>query len=44
VWRGLGAWDLPVRPFTYRLYTQVLPWLLERMRQRGKQRTRRLVG
>jgi lipid II:glycine glycyltransferase (peptidoglycan interpeptide bridge formation enzyme) len=42
--RGLGAWDLPVRPMVYRMYTEILPRLLERMRRRGKQRTRHLVG
>jgi lipid II:glycine glycyltransferase (peptidoglycan interpeptide bridge formation enzyme) len=42
--RGLGAWDLPIKPLAYRLYTQILPAVLERMRRRGKERTRRLVG
>jgi peptidoglycan pentaglycine glycine transferase (the first glycine) len=42
--RGLGAWDLPLKPLTYRLYTQILPRLLEAMRRRGKRRNRRLVG
>jgi lipid II:glycine glycyltransferase (peptidoglycan interpeptide bridge formation enzyme) len=38
--RFIGAWDYPVRPFWYRLYTQVLPRLLDLMRMRGKARTR----
>jgi lipid II:glycine glycyltransferase (peptidoglycan interpeptide bridge formation enzyme) len=38
--RTVGAWDLPVRPLFYRLYTQTLPRLLELMRRRGKARTR----
>jgi lipid II:glycine glycyltransferase (peptidoglycan interpeptide bridge formation enzyme) len=36
----MGAWDLPTNPLLYRLYTQTLPHLLERMRQRRKQKTR----
>jgi peptidoglycan pentaglycine glycine transferase (the first glycine) len=42
--RHIGAWDLPVRPLIYRLYTQILPRILDLMRRRGKDRTRRLVG
>jgi peptidoglycan pentaglycine glycine transferase (the first glycine) len=42
--RGLGAWDLPTRPFYYRLYTQFLPRLLDIMRRRGKEQTKRMVG
>ena len=42
--RGLGAWDLPTRPLYYRLYTQTLPRLLDLMRRRGKQQTKRMVG
>lgn len=42
--RGLGAWDLPVKPLGYQFYTQVLPRLLELMRRRGKERTRRLIA
>lgn len=41
--RHLGAWDLPVRPWQYRLYTQLLPRLLDVMRRRGVQRTRSQV-
>jgi len=37
--RRLGAWDLPVRPLLYRLYTQILPHLLDLMRWRGRMRT-----
>ncbi len=40
----IGAWDLPVRPVMYRLYAQILPRILDWMRRRGKDRTRRLVG
>ncbi len=41
--RTLGAWDLPLRPFQYRLYTRILPAMLDRMRARGKSKTRQLV-
>lgn len=36
----IGAWDLPVRPLLYRLYTQILPRLLNIMRRRGFRQTR----
>jgi lipid II:glycine glycyltransferase (peptidoglycan interpeptide bridge formation enzyme) len=39
--RGLGAWDYPARPLAYRLYTQVLPRLLDVMRRRGRLQTKR---
>jgi peptidoglycan pentaglycine glycine transferase (the first glycine) len=42
--RHLGAWDLPLRPFYYRLYTQTLPRLLDLMRFRGRARTRQTLG
>jgi lipid II:glycine glycyltransferase (peptidoglycan interpeptide bridge formation enzyme) len=42
--RTLGAWDLPVRPLVYKLYTQVLPQILDRMRRRGRQQTRSQVN
>jgi lipid II:glycine glycyltransferase (peptidoglycan interpeptide bridge formation enzyme) len=42
--RHLGAWDLPLRPFYYRLYTQFLPRLLDIMRRRGKARTERVAS
>ncbi|HWQ84009.1 MAG TPA: peptidoglycan bridge formation glycyltransferase FemA/FemB family protein [Anaerolineales bacterium] len=40
----IGAWDLPVRPNLYMLYTRVLPQILDRMRQRGTRQTRQVVG
>jgi peptidoglycan pentaglycine glycine transferase (the first glycine) len=40
VMRTLGAWDLPMRPAYYGLYTRLLPRLLDFMRRRGKVRTR----
>ncbi len=39
--RTLGAWDLPIRPLIFRLYSQVLPKILNWMRQRGKSETKR---
>ncbi|NUM49046.1 MAG: peptidoglycan bridge formation glycyltransferase FemA/FemB family protein [Anaerolineales bacterium] len=41
--RHIGAWDLPVQPLMYKLYTQLLPRLLDILRGRGKDRTRRQV-
>ena len=38
--RHIGAWDYPARPSLYKLYTNVLPRLLDIMRRRGKQATR----
>jgi peptidoglycan pentaglycine glycine transferase (the first glycine) len=42
--RTIGAWDLPVQPLLFRLYTQTLPRLLDIMRRRGKQRTRQFLA
>jgi peptidoglycan pentaglycine glycine transferase (the first glycine) len=42
--RTLGAWDYPARPILYRLYTQTIPKILDGMRKRGKDRTRREVN
>lgn len=39
--RHIGAWDLPVRPYSYRLYTEILPKVVDWMRKRGVRRTRR---
>jgi peptidoglycan pentaglycine glycine transferase (the first glycine) len=33
--RHIGAWDLPVKPGIYRVYTRLLPKILDRMRRRG---------
>jgi lipid II:glycine glycyltransferase (peptidoglycan interpeptide bridge formation enzyme) len=42
--RFIGAWDFPSRPLLYRAYTNILPRLLNSMRQRGKEQTRREVS
>jgi lipid II:glycine glycyltransferase (peptidoglycan interpeptide bridge formation enzyme) len=39
--RTLGAWDYPIKPFIYRLYSQILPRVLSWMRKRGKSETER---
>jgi peptidoglycan pentaglycine glycine transferase (the first glycine) len=39
--RYLGAWDLPVNRWAYRLYTQILPSILNILRRRGQAETRR---
>jgi peptidoglycan pentaglycine glycine transferase (the first glycine) len=39
--RYLGAWDLPVNRLAYRLYTRILPRILDILRRRGKAETRR---
>jgi len=44
VYRGLGAWDFTPSPVLYRLYTSVLPKVLDVMRFRGRARTKRMVG
>lgn len=41
--RTIGAWDFPVRPLAYKLYAQVLPSVLERMRRHGKAATRKVA-
>ena len=40
----LGAWDYPIRPFFYRLYSQILPRILGWMRRRGKSATKRSMS
>lgn len=41
--RTIGAWDYPVNKRIYRLYTRTLPLILNWMRRRGKDQTRRSV-
>ncbi|GAB4580303.1 MAG: peptidoglycan bridge formation glycyltransferase FemA/FemB family protein [Anaerolineales bacterium] len=41
--RHIGAWDLPVQPVVYKLYTQILPRILDVMRGRGRTRTQQQV-
>lgn len=42
--RYLGAWDFPVRPVYYKLYTQILPQILNVLRRRGKKQTRQVIA
>jgi lipid II:glycine glycyltransferase (peptidoglycan interpeptide bridge formation enzyme) len=44
VQRTIGAWDFPASPLLYKLYTQVLPRLLDLMRWRGRKRTQQSIG
>ena len=37
--RHIGAWDLPVRPFYYKVYMDLLPRFLEIMRRRRQRET-----
>lgn len=37
--RHIGAWDLPLQPWIYRLYSQVLPRVVALMRWRGRRIT-----
>jgi peptidoglycan pentaglycine glycine transferase (the first glycine) len=39
--RTIGAWDFPVHPLLYKLYTQLLPKVMGLMRFGGKLQTRR---
>jgi len=41
--RTIGAWDYTSSPLLYRLYTRTLPRILELMRRRGRDQTRRSV-
>ncbi len=42
--RTLGAWDYPVAPLGYRLFTRVIPRLLDVMRWRARRKLRREVS
>ena len=42
--RHIGAWDYPAQPVFYKLYTQILPKVLNIMRWRGKAQTRQVLS
>jgi peptidoglycan pentaglycine glycine transferase (the first glycine) len=42
--RTIGAWDYPTQPWIYSLYTSFLPRILNIMRRRGKEATKREAG
>ena len=41
--RTAGAWDLPLRPLLYTVYTQAMPLALSLMRRLGRSRTRQSI-
>lgn len=41
--RTLGAWDYTPRPLWYKLYSEIIPRVLDLMRSRGKSRTRHVL-
>jgi len=42
--RTLGAWDFAPNPLWYKLYSEVIPRVLDVMRSRGKARTKQSLG
>jgi lipid II:glycine glycyltransferase (peptidoglycan interpeptide bridge formation enzyme) len=42
--RTLGAWDYAPNPFWYKLYSEIIPRVLDMMRSRGKVRTKQGLG
>jgi lipid II:glycine glycyltransferase (peptidoglycan interpeptide bridge formation enzyme) len=42
--RTLGAWDFAPNPLWYKLYSEIIPRLLDVMRSRGKAKTRQSLG
>jgi peptidoglycan pentaglycine glycine transferase (the first glycine) len=44
VLRTIGAWDFTPNPMLYKMYTEVLPRVMDIMRVRGKARTRQALG
>jgi lipid II:glycine glycyltransferase (peptidoglycan interpeptide bridge formation enzyme) len=42
--RTLGAWDFAPNPFWYKMYSEIIPRLLDIMRARGKTRTKQQQG
>jgi peptidoglycan pentaglycine glycine transferase (the first glycine) len=42
--RTLGAWDYAPNPFWYKLYSEVIPRVLDLMRTRGKAKTKQSLG
>jgi lipid II:glycine glycyltransferase (peptidoglycan interpeptide bridge formation enzyme) len=44
VMRTIGAWDFTPNPMLYKLYTELLPRVMNIMRARGKARTKQSLG
>ena len=42
--RTLGAWDFAPSPLLYRMYSEIIPRLLDVMRARGKAKTKQTLG
>ena len=42
--RTLGAWDFAPNPLWYKLYSEIIPRVLDLMRSRGKARTKQSLG
>src|SRR5271157_1323019 len=41
--RTLGAWDFAPNPLWYKMYSEIIPRVLDLMRSRGKQRTKQAI-
>jgi len=44
VLRTIGAWDFTPNPMLYKMYTEVMPRVMDIMRVRGKARTKQSIG
>jgi len=44
VLRTLGAWDYTSKPFWYKMYSEIIPHVLDVMRSRGTSRTKQQIG
>ena len=44
VMRTIGAWDFTPNPMLYKMYTELLPRVMDIMRARGKAKTRKNLG
>jgi lipid II:glycine glycyltransferase (peptidoglycan interpeptide bridge formation enzyme) len=42
--RTLGAWDYAPNPLWYKLYSEIIPRVLDAMRSRGKAKTKQSLG
>ncbi len=42
--RTLGAWDYAPNPFWYKIYSEIIPRVLDVMRAHGKQKTKQAIG
>lgn len=42
--RTVGAWDFAPNPFWYKMYSEIVPRVLDVMRSRGKTRTKQQLG